>query len=200
MPSTWPFSIGASPSQLAGSRSPYQALLGEAYDTLHPSVRRAHEAPLKAQGVFDVVHGTHRVTRILVALMKLPAAGIGVPVALSVVFGPARLGSGLLTMRWRRRIGRTALSTVQYARRDCLVEENGLSRVVFSLRATNGCLLYEHAGLRCLFLRVPPVFSPRVRARVSPNPLGWHVEVIVEWRGHLICRYWGTMQPLEETS
>ena len=53
--------------------SPYQALLGDAFNTLHPNVRRAHEAPLSAEGTFDVVHGTHRVTRILVALMKLPA-------------------------------------------------------------------------------------------------------------------------------
>ena len=181
-------------------RSPYQALLGAAFDTLHPSVRQAHEAPLNAQGEFDVVHGTHRVTRLLVALMKLPAVGIRVPVVLSVVFGPARVDSGLLTMRWERRIGQTSLSTCQYAHRGFLVEENGLGRVVFSLRAANGCLLYEHGWLRFLFLRVPPILSPRVRARVSPVPQGWHVEVIVEWRGHLICRYRGTMQPLQATS
>jgi hypothetical protein len=51
--------------------SPYDEILGEAFDTLHPNVRRAHEAPLSAEGTFDVVHGIHRVTRILVALMKL---------------------------------------------------------------------------------------------------------------------------------
>jgi hypothetical protein len=200
MPSTWRFSIKTRPLDPSGYRSPYQALLGEAFDTLHPNVRRAHEAPLNAQGIFAVVHGTHRVTRILVALMKLPAAGIRVPVVLSVVLGPARMESGPLTMRWQRRIGRTPLSTCQYAHRGFLVEENGLGRAVFSLRAANGCLLYEHAWLRFLFLRVPPALSSRVRARVSPDPQGWHVEVIVEWRGHLICRYWGTMQPLQATS
>jgi hypothetical protein len=44
---------------------------------------------------------------------------------------------------------------------------------------------------------VPSLLSPSVRARVSPDPQGWQVEVTVEWRGHLICRYGGTMQPLE---
>jgi len=84
------------------------------------------------------VHGTHRLTRIPVALMKLPAAGIRVPVVLSVVFGPARMDSGLLTMRWERRIGHTPLSTCQYARRGFLVEENGLGRVAEILRWSDG--------------------------------------------------------------
>jgi len=174
--------------------SPYHAILGEAFDTLHPNVRRAHEAPLSAEGTFDVVHGTHRVTRILVALMKLPAAGTRVPVTLSVVFSPTRTHARPLTLRWERRIGRTPLSTHQYAHRGFLVEEQGPGRLVFSLRAANGCLLYEHATLRFLFLRVPPALSPRVWARVSPDPEGWHVDVRVEWHGHLICRYGGSMR------
>ena len=177
--------------------SPYQALLGDAFNTLHPNVRMAHEAPLNAQGVFDVVHGTHRITRMLVALMKLPAAGIRVPVALGVVFASARTNLGPLTMRWQRRIGRTLLSTCQYAHRGFLIEEHGLGRVVFSLRAANGCLFYEHAALHFMSLRLPLVLSPRVRACVSPDARGWHVEVVVEWRGHLICRYGGTMHPLQ---
>lgn len=175
--------------------SPYDAILGEALETLHPNVRRAHEAPLNAEGTFDVVHGTHRVTRILVALMKLPAAGSRLPVTLKVAFGPERTRTGLPTLRWERRIGRTPLSTRQHAHQGFLVEEMGLGRLVFSLRATNGCLLYEHAALRFLFLRVPPVLSPRLRARVSPDSEGWHVDVTVEWHGHLICRYGGRMRP-----
>ena len=66
--------------------------------------------------------------------------------------------------------------------------------MVFSLRAADGCLLYEHAALRFLFLRVPPAVAPRVTARVSPDPEGWHVDVRVEWRGHLICSYGGRMR------
>lgn len=175
--------------------SPYHAILGEAFDTLHPNVRRAHEAPLSAEGTFDVVHGTHRLTRILVALMKLPDAGSRVPVALSVVVGPARTNAGSPTLRWERRIGRTPLSTHQHAHRGFLVEEKGPGRMVFSLRAADGCLLYEHAALRFLFLRVPSALSPRVRARVSPDQEGWHVDVRVEWHGHLICGYRGRMRP-----
>ena len=177
------------------SMSPYQAILGDAFETLHPNVRRAHEAPLNAEGVFDVVHGTHRVTPILVALMKLPAAGRRVPVALSLALGPARSNAESLTLRWERRIGQTPLLTQQHAHRGFLIEENGPGRMVFSLRAADGSLLYEHAALRFLFLRVPPVLSPRVRACVSPDPEGWHVDVRVEWHRHLICAYGGRMRP-----
>jgi hypothetical protein len=175
-------------------RNPYQELLGDAFNTLHPNIRKAHEGPLTAKGVFDVVHGTHPLTRTLVALMKLPAAGIGVPVTLKVIFAASQANSAPFTMRWERQIGHTALSTLQRAHRGCLIEENGPGRVLFSLRAVDGCLRYEHSRLRFLFLPVPPVLSPSVRARASPDPQGWRVEVIVEWRGHLICRYGGTMQ------
>jgi len=177
--------------------SPYHAILGDAFDTLHPNVRRAHEAPLAADGTFDVVHGTHRVTPILVALMQLPAAGSGVPVALNLTIDPPRANAGPITLRWERRIGRTALSTHQHAHRGLLVEEHGPGRMVFTLRAANGCLIYEHASTRFLFLHVPPALSPRVRALVSPDPDGWHVDVRVDWHGHLVCAYGGRMRPLQ---
>jgi hypothetical protein len=180
--------------------SPYQALLGHAYDTLHEHVRLAHEAPLDAHGDFDVVHGTHPLTRALVALMKLPAAGAGVPVSLTVISMPPHATGAPLAFHWRRRFGRHALSTRQYARHGFLVEHMGPGRLAFSLRAADGCLLYESASLQLLRVRVPLALSPRVRARVAPDPHGWRVEVFVEWRGHLICRYWGTMRPLPAPS
>ena len=177
--------------------SPYHAILGEAFETLHPNVRRAHEAPLTAEGTFDVVHGIHRLTRILVPLMKLPAAGRRVPVTLNVADVPARTSAGPFTQRWERRIGQTPLCTHQHAQRGFLVEALGPGRMVFSLRAASGCLLYEHAAVRFLFLRVPPALAPRVQVRVSPDPEGWHVDVRVEWHGHLICEYGGSMRPLQ---
>jgi hypothetical protein len=177
--------------------SPYQAILGDALATLHPNVRRAHEAPLTAEGTFDVVHGTQRITPILVALMKLPAAGSRVPVALSMTVDPVRTNGGPPTLRWERRIGQTPLSTHQHAHRGFLVEEHGQGRIVFSLRAANGCLLYEHASTRFLFLRLPHALSPRIRALVSPELDGWHVDVRVDWHGHLVCAYGGRMRPLQ---
>lgn len=176
---------------MPGRSTPYHAILGEAFETLHPNVRRAHEAPLTAEGTFDVVHGTHRFTRILVALMKLPAAGRQMPVTLSVA------EAGPFTLRWERKFGQTPLCTHQHAHQGYLVEAMGPGRMVFSLRVADGCLFYDYAAVRFLFVRVPTVLSPRVGVRVSPEPEGWHVDVRVEWHGHLICEYGGRMRPLQ---
>ena len=178
----------------AERHAPYASILGDAFETLHPNVRRSHEAPLTAEGVFDVVHGTHRAVPFLVKLMKLPAAGTGVPVTLNVAVDEP------LAVRVDRRIGATRLVTRQRAHGGFLIEENGPGRLAFSLRADGGCLLYEHAQLRFLSFRLPAALSPRVRARVSSDPHGWRVEVTVEWRGHLVCRYGGTMRALQATS
>ena len=115
------------------SVSPYRALLGDDYDTLHPNVRAAHEAPLVAEGVFDVVHGSHLVVPVLIWIMKLPASGRSVPVHLQVVDEAAAPGARSLGMRWSRRIGRSILETHQFAQDDFLVEQSGAGSVVFVL-------------------------------------------------------------------
>jgi hypothetical protein len=174
-------------------------LLGDVYDTLHPSVRAAHEAPLVAEGVFDVVHGSHLLVPVLVWIMKLPARGTSVPVHLQVVYESATRGVRSPDMRWTRRIGRSRLETRQYAEDDSLVEKSGAGCVVFVLHAADGSLNYERLSTRFMGLRVPSPFSPRIHACVSPDPAGWHVDVTVHWRNHLVCRYWGRMRPAQKT-
>jgi len=156
----------------------------------------AHEAPLMATGAVDVVHGAHPLTPLIVRAMKLPAPGAQ-PVMLHVAMAPA---SPAATMAWTRRIGGTSLDTRQYARQGRLVERNGPGTVEFVLRVDDGALLYEPAGCRFLGVPLPCPLAPRVRARVAPAVVGWRVEVVVEWRGHLICRYGGAMQPVRSTS
>jgi Domain of unknown function (DUF4166) len=143
------------------------------------------------------VHGSHGLTRLLVALMKLPRAGERLPVDLQVTFDERRAQRrGSPDVLWRRRIGPTALRTRQFAEGGRLVEDSWPGRAVFSLSVSGGRLLYDHVSLKCLGIPLPAWLSPRVRACVSPDATGWHVDVSVEWRGHLICRYWGTMRPV----
>jgi len=156
----------------------------------------AHEAPLMATGAVDVVHGAHPLTALIVRAMKLAAPGAQ-PVMLHVAMASA---SSAATMAWTRRIGSTSLDTRQYARQGRLVERNGPGTVEFVLRVDDGALLYEPAGCRFLGVPLPCPLAPRVRARVAPAVVGWRVEVVVEWRGHLICRYGGAMQPVRSTS
>jgi len=176
--------------------SPYLDVLGQTYFRLHPHVRIAHEAPLAAVGAVDVTHGRHALTPFFVRAMHLPAEGRGQAVLLTVTLDEPPAPSGAL-MRWSRRIGTTLLATRQFSRNRRLVETSGPGSVEFELGVDDeGSLLYEHAASHFLRLPVPRAFAPRVRARVAGAPEGWHVEVIVEWRAHLVCTYAGSMRPL----
>ena len=176
-------------------RTPYQKLLGAAYDRLHPHVRVAHEAPLTAVGVMDVVHGTHPLTSFFVRAMHLPAAGASRPVTLEVTL--ASSASSPCRMTWMRYIGTTRLDTNQFARLDYLVERSGPGAVQFSLHEDEGALVYEGAGCHFLSIPVPRALAPAVHARVAPTSDGWHVAVTVHWQGQLICTYRGSMRPIQ---
>lgn len=175
------------PSPQAGPASAYEAVLGDAFATLDRGVQLAHLAPLVAHGTLDVEHGSHTLTPLLIKILKLPAAGTAQVVRLEVVSA----GEGLA---WIRQIGSTVLRTVQHARRHRIVEQYGLGRVEFELRAEHGSLEYRQVTMSVAGVQVPAFIRPRVGACVSAAPQGWHVEVVVTWRDHLVCRYAGEMK------
>jgi hypothetical protein len=169
-------------------RGPYASLLGAAYGTLDPMVRRAHEAPLSARGTLTVEHGDRWWTPLMVRAMRLPVAGPAQPVRLEV----AASGSHLA---WLRQIGSSPLHTVQFADGSRLVERSGPGRVSFELAVHDGALVYRQFAIEVFGVRVPEALAPRVVARVSPDADGWRVSVEVTWRGGLVCRYAGIMRP-----
>ena len=169
------------------SCSPYETLLGETFASLHAHVRRAHLAPLHAEGTIDVEHGAGWLVRPMIWLMKLPAAGPRQPVGLDV----AQDGADLV---WTRCIGRSVLRTRQRAHGSRLAERSGLGRITFDLAVEDGALRYQNSSLNVAGIAVPSSLSPRVAAVVSPADEGWHVVVTVDWRGQLLCRYGGTVR------
>src|SRR6185295_4184905 len=52
------------------SCSPYEAVLGPTFASLHSHIRRAHLPPLRAQGSMDVEHGPGGLTPSIIWLMK----------------------------------------------------------------------------------------------------------------------------------
>lgn len=168
------------------SVSPYEAILGKAFASLHAHVRRAHLPPLRAEGTIDVEHGPGWLVRPMIWLMHLPAAGPRQPVQLGVVGDGAEL-------IWSRRIGRSLLRTRQRAAGSRLVERSGLGRVSFDLAEEDGALLYRQSSVHFAGLPVPSALSPRVGAVVSARAEGWRVVVTVTWRGRLVCRYAGAI-------
>ena len=167
-------------------RSPYEAALGGAFETLPSEVQRAHVAPLVAVGTLDVDHGTHWMTPTLVKLFKLPNAGEAQRVQLEVT---AR-GKELF---WARRIGAVSLRTRQRAAGPRIVERAGLGTIAFDVAVRDGALVYQQCGLRLAGLPIPRFVAPFVSARVSAVSGGWQIEVRVTWRAHLVCRYAGRM-------
>jgi len=134
----------------------------------------------------DVEHGRGWLARPMIRLMKLPAAGTGVPVGLEVV----ERGPELV---WTRRIGTSLPGTRQRACGSSLVEQSGFGRIALDLTVIDGALLYRQSSLHVTSLRLPPSLSPRVEAVVSATAKGWHVAVTVNWRGRLLCRYAGAV-------
>jgi Domain of unknown function (DUF4166) len=168
------------------SVSLYEAILGETFSSLHAHVRRAHLPPLRAEGAIDVEHGAGWLTRPIVWLMTLPAAGPRQPVRLQVT------GDGQ-ELVWTRQIGRSMLRTRQQARGSRLVERSGLGRVSFDLAVADGALLYRQSSIHVAGLPVPSSLAPRVGAVVSATADGWHVAVTVTWHGRIVCHYAGPM-------
>jgi hypothetical protein len=162
-------------------------VLGPAFASLHAHVRRAHLPPLRAEGTIDVEHGRGWRARLIIRLMKLPAAGPRQAVHLDVTEEGAELV-------WTRRIGGTILRTRQHASDPCVVERSGLGRISFALTVADGALLYEQAAFVVAGLPVPRWLGPSVSAVVSPTAAGWHVRVTVTWRGRAVCRYAGAIR------
>jgi uncharacterized protein DUF4166 len=171
----------------AMSGSPYEAVLGQAFASLHEHVRRAFLPPLQAEGTMDVEHGPRWLSRPMVWLMKLPHAGPRQPVRLDVAWD----GSDLV---WTRRIGRSVLRTRQCASGSKIVERSGVGRISFDLAVEDGALLYRQSSFHVAGLPVPSALGPRVGAMVSAEAEGWRVAVTVKWRGRVVCRYAGTIR------
>ena len=137
----------------------------------------------------DVEHGPGWLTPAMIWLMKLPAAGPGQPVRLSVdQDGPELV--------WTRRIGQSVLQTRQRAKSSRLVECSSLGRVSFDLTVDGGALLYRQSSIHVAGLPLPSSLSPCVGAVVSPTREGWSVAVTVNWRGRLVCRYAGAIRAI----
>ena len=105
--------------------SPYEEILGDAFDQLHPNVRSAHLVPLNGEGTVAVEHGAHWLVPLLVRIMRLPDAGPKQQVKLQVVARGTEV-------EWNRTFGESSLRTYQYASGSQLVERNTAGAIRFT--------------------------------------------------------------------
>lgn len=143
--------------------------------------------PTRARGTADVVRSAGRMGNWVADRLKLPKAGLQLPVMVAV-----HEVDGVL--HWERTFGDSQLVTTQTLETGLMHETLGAHRITFRVTALDGCAIYESIGSRWRGIRIPASLCPRARGVVSPNGDGWQVaiEVYAPFLG-LICAYTATL-------
>ena len=178
----------------------YQRLLGGEWHQLDAAVQRMHTPGrgMHAAGVFRVLHGRHRVSRLLARLLRFPAEAERADVQLRVE--PS--GQGEV---WRRTFERRPMVTRQCAAGLGILKENlGLLELHFELTVENGGLTYRQlaAGLRfgSRFVPIPGWIRPTVAASEQGDKQSHSVATSVTVtlpRIGLLLSYAGQIEALE---
>lgn len=144
---------------------------------------------MRGSGSFNVRHGANAASRLLARLLRLPAAGVGVPTRLVVT--STRKGE-----RWHRTFAGRDFITDQRRTADGLMAERaGAFEMLFRLDERDGVLRYRQVGfafcLGRLRIRLPRWLSPTVVAREHKSADGSRlrasVRVIAPFVGLLIA-------------
>jgi hypothetical protein len=169
----------------------YRRLLGDAFDSLPPAVRRFHdqEAGGEACLAFRVSHGKSWPCRVGAALARLPRPSADARGRLRVVVEGDR-------ERWIREIDGRRIETVQRQRDDLLLEEAGPLRLGLRVvGSSEGMRFTSVRGWLC-GLPLPSAMAPRVTAVVTGREDGWWVDVRVDLPVlGLLLRYEGEVTP-----
>ena len=147
----------------------------------------AHVPPLMARGTANVVRPGGRLANWVTDRLRLPKAGLELPVAISV-----RDVDGVL--HWERTFGDSHLATTQTLEAGLMHETLGAHRITFRVTTSDGTAVYESVGSRWRGISIPSVLCPKACGVVSPNGDGWKVaiEVHAPLLG-LICAYTATL-------
>jgi len=151
--------------------------MGKDWNGIDAGLRRFHgvTTPRYAAGAFNIQHGSNWPARMLARILRLPAAGLGVPIQLAVHCEPRpELPHGLVEV-WDRNFGGRRLTSEQWIdSTGLLVERFGLMEISFILRAENGALCFygtrSSIAAGWLRVRMPRWLTPRIEARAACVP------------------------------
>jgi hypothetical protein len=172
----------------------YRRLLGNAYDTLPPTLQQLHglDRHLVAEGRAKVEHGKRILARLIAAAVGFPPAGADVPVTVDF----RRDQSAEV---WRRRFDGREFSSTQAEGRGrfdrLLCEQFGPATVGLALVVETGRL---RLLVRCwsLFgLAMPTALAPKCEAYEYEETGRFHffVDIGLKWIGRLV-RYQGWLE------
>jgi hypothetical protein len=158
------------PADVPGSRSLYPRLLGAAWDSLAPSVRRLHaddDAVATATGCFQVRRAPGRLPGLILDAARVPATADAVRVRLAIAADEHG-------ERWERSFdGGRPLVTLQRALPGGLLGERiGPLELRFRLLARDGALLFRQEGISLCVgawrVPLPEWLTFRVDGRAGP--------------------------------
>lgn len=149
----------------------FERLLGSRWNELSKPVRALHDpdAQVQRRGSFTICHGTHRLARLIVRLMRLPREGTDVPTELMIE--PRGRGE-----RWHRRFGDDDLVTWlrPAGPNGCLAERLGIIECLLGLDVAAGGVSYRTIQAALVIgpwrRRLPRWLSPCVDGSETPGP------------------------------
>lgn len=157
----------------------YPLALGKDWHSIDAGLRCFHGVTTTryAAGAFDIQHGSNWPARLLARMLRLPAAGLGVPIKVAVHCEPRpELPHGLVEV-WDRNFGGRRLTSQQWIdSAGLLVERFGPVEFCFVLRAENGALCFYGTRLSIAVgwsrVRMPRWLTLRIEARAAcvPSP------------------------------
>jgi hypothetical protein len=169
----------------------YPALLGPAWASLPPVVRRLHQEG-HAGGELTIEHSRHWPARLLARVLGFPPAGV----FSTHLVVEGRGGEQV----WSRRFGEHEMSSRQRRLGGLLGERFGPFECAFGLRPTERGLDYDFKGaalaLGGLRLPLPSLLAPRVEARTwaEEDAMGLDISIWAPFVGR-IARYHGLVRP-----
>ena len=137
----------------------FQRVLGDAFDSLPPTVRTLHlrGGHHRYHGEVEVRRGKHPLARLMSWATRLPPAGKG---GIEVEIDAGEDGE-----RWTRHIGSHAMPSRLWERDGMLCEQLGGARFGFILAVEEGALVWRVASVRALGVSLPSRWFHAVRAR-----------------------------------
>ncbi|MEQ1935584.1 MAG: DUF4166 domain-containing protein [Fimbriimonadaceae bacterium] len=160
-------------------------MAGSAWESLAPSVRLAHTAPLSASGVLCIRRGTNR----LLKFIDLPPPGDQVETTLQV----EQSEKGVT---WTRTFNGMRAVSLHEIRGGEIHEKAGPFGRALRLVVDGESVWHRHIGTWFLGIPIPKGLGPQVKGGVSPgsDDRTWRIDVKI-WHSLLgpICHYEGEM-------
>lgn len=172
----------------------FRRLLRTTIDDLPPTLREAHDSMIDQcwRGAAQVEVNPHPLAKLLCCLMRLPAAGTGIPVTVRF----ERRGAA---EHWHRDFAGRRYRSTLIERDGLMIERMGMATNSFRVSVEGGVLRLDLIGFRFLGVPLPSGLRPHCHARETEEDGRYVFDVPVDlWPFGRIIRYTGRMERIDD--